>query len=57
MMQPMRYPSFAASEGLKDEAVAALRDALRCGDLPYGFYPQLLATGHNPTRAATNAAP
>jgi TolB-like protein/tetratricopeptide (TPR) repeat protein len=41
MMAPMRYPSLAANEGLKEEAVAALRNALRCGDLPYGFWPQL----------------
>ena len=37
----MRYASLAANEGLKDEAVDALRGAMRCGDLPYGFRPQL----------------
>ena len=41
MMAPMRYASLAANEGLKEEAVAALRNAMRCGDLPYGFWPQL----------------
>jgi len=41
MLAPMRYASLAASEGLKEEAVGALQDALRCGDLPYGFEPQL----------------
>jgi TolB-like protein/Tfp pilus assembly protein PilF len=37
----MRYAGVAANEGLKDEAVDALRGAMRCGDLPYGFRPQL----------------
>ncbi len=37
----MRYASLAANEGLKDEAVDALQGALRCGDLPPGFQPQL----------------
>jgi TolB-like protein len=36
-----QYASVAANEGLKDEAVAALRTALSCGDLPWGFLPQL----------------
>ncbi|MFO1393080.1 MAG: hypothetical protein U1F09_04860 [Steroidobacteraceae bacterium] len=37
----MRLAAVAAGEGLNDEAVAALRDALRCGDLPFGFEPAL----------------
>ena len=37
----MRYASLAANEGLKDEAVAALEGAMRCGDLPPAFQPQL----------------
>ena len=37
----MRYAGVAANEGLKDEAVDALRGAMRCADLPYGFRPQL----------------
>jgi TolB-like protein len=37
----MRHASLAANEGLKDEAVDALRGALRCGELPPGFLPQL----------------
>ena len=37
----MRYASLAANEGLKDEAVDALKGALRCGDLPPTFQPQL----------------
>ena len=35
------YASLAASEGLKDEAVSALEVAMRCGELPYAFQPQL----------------
>jgi hypothetical protein len=35
------YASLAAHEGLKDEAVDALRGALRCGDLPWAFEPGL----------------
>ena len=35
------YASLAANEGLKDEAVRALRLAMKCGDLPFGFWPQL----------------
>ena len=38
---PCAYASLAANEGLKDEAVAALQLAMRCGDLPFGFWPQL----------------
>ncbi|HQR49633.1 MAG TPA: hypothetical protein PL152_09860, partial [Steroidobacteraceae bacterium] len=37
----MRLAALAAGEGLKDEAVAALSDAMRCGDLPFGFEPEL----------------
>jgi hypothetical protein len=37
----LRFAALAAGEGLNDEAVAALRDALRCGDLPFGFEPEL----------------
>jgi adenylate cyclase len=37
----MRYASLAANEDLKEEAVDALQGALRCGDLPPGFQPQL----------------
>jgi len=37
----MRHASLAASEGLKDEAVDALRGAHRCGELPPSFLPQL----------------
>jgi hypothetical protein len=37
----MRYASLAANEGLKDEAVGALKGAMRCGDLPPAFQPQL----------------
>jgi len=37
----MRYASLAASEGLEEEAVTALGGAMRCGDLPPGFLPQL----------------
>jgi TolB-like protein len=37
----MRHASLAANEGLKDEAVAALRGAHRCGDLPPSFVPAL----------------
>ncbi|MCM2310899.1 MAG: hypothetical protein NDI84_05795, partial [Steroidobacteraceae bacterium] len=37
----MRHASLAANEGLKDEAVDALRGALRCGELPPSFLPQL----------------
>ncbi|MFO1393081.1 MAG: tetratricopeptide repeat protein [Steroidobacteraceae bacterium] len=37
----MRYAGIAANEGLKSEAVDALRNAMRCSDLPFGFRPQL----------------
>jgi TolB-like protein len=37
----MRHASLAANEGLKDEAVDALAGAMRCGDLPPMFLPQL----------------
>lgn len=37
----VRLASLAANEGLKDEAVAALQDAMRCGELPAAFQPQL----------------
>jgi TolB-like protein len=37
----MRYASLAANEGLKDEAVDALSGAMRCGELPPVFLPQL----------------
>ena len=37
----MRHASLAANEGLKDEAVEALKGAMRCGDLPPTFQPQL----------------
>jgi hypothetical protein len=37
----VRYASLAANEGLQAEAVRALRAAMRCADLPYGFWPQL----------------
>ena len=37
----MRYASLAANERLKDEAVVALRGAMRCGELPPVFLPQL----------------
>jgi serine/threonine-protein kinase len=33
--------SLAANEGLREEAMAALQDAMRCGELPYAFQPQL----------------
>jgi serine/threonine-protein kinase len=35
------YASLAANEGKKEEAVRALELAMRCGDLPFGFWPQL----------------
>ena len=38
---PVAYASLAANEGLKQEAVRALELAMRCGDLPFGFWPQL----------------
>jgi adenylate cyclase len=41
MQAPMRYASLAANEGLKEEAVRALQAAMRCAELPYGFFPQL----------------
>ena len=41
MQAPMRYASLAANEGLKEEAVRALQAAMRCGDMPFGFWPQL----------------
>jgi hypothetical protein len=37
----MRHASLAADQGLKDEAVAALQGAMRCGYLPPAFQPQL----------------
>ncbi|HQR48421.1 MAG TPA: tetratricopeptide repeat protein, partial [Steroidobacteraceae bacterium] len=37
----MRYAGIAANEGLKSEAVDALRNAMRCSDLPFGFRPEL----------------
>jgi TolB-like protein len=37
----MRHASLAANEGLKEEAVDALGGAMRCGDLPPVFLPQL----------------
>jgi hypothetical protein len=41
MLSPTWYAGLAANEGLKDEAVAALTLAMRCGDMPFGFWPQL----------------
>lgn len=38
---PVAYASLAANEGSKEEAVRVLELALRCGDLPFGFWPQL----------------
>jgi hypothetical protein len=38
---PTRQASLAAHEGLKQEAVAALSLAMHCGDLPFGFWPEL----------------
>jgi len=35
------YAGLAANEGLRDEAVEALQVAMRCGELPYAFQPQL----------------
>ena len=37
----VRLASLAANEGLKDEAVDALQGAMRCGELPAAFQPQL----------------
>jgi TolB-like protein len=37
----IEYASIAANEGLRDEAVAVLRAAMNCGDLPYAFQPRL----------------
>ena len=37
----MRHASLAANEGLREEAVDALRGAMRCGELPPMFLPQL----------------
>jgi hypothetical protein len=37
----MRFAALAANEGLKVEAVTALKDAMRCGDLPFSFQPEL----------------
>jgi hypothetical protein len=37
----MRYASLAASEGLRNEAVDALGGAMRCGELPPAFLPDL----------------
>lgn len=39
--ETMRFAAIAANEGLKGEAVAALKEALRCGDLPFSFQPEL----------------
>jgi TolB-like protein len=41
MDEPLRYAALAANEGHKDEAVQALQTAMHCGDLPFGFWPQL----------------
>ena len=41
MSAPMRYAALAANEGHKDEVVQAMQTAMRCGDLPFGFWPQL----------------
>jgi hypothetical protein len=38
---PVAYAGLAANEGLKSEAVRALRLAMLCGDLPFGFWPHL----------------
>ncbi len=38
---PVRAAAIFAGEGLKDEAVQALRRALECADLPFGFWPRL----------------
>jgi TolB-like protein/tetratricopeptide (TPR) repeat protein len=37
----LRYASLAANEGLRDEAVDAIGGAMRCGELPPSFQPQL----------------
>ena len=37
----LQHASLAAEQGLRDEAVEALRGALRCGDLPGAFEPSL----------------
>ena len=37
----MRFASLAANEGQRAEAADALKGAMSCGDLPYGFQPQL----------------
>ena len=37
----MRFASLAANEGQRAEATDALKGAMSCGDLPYGFQPQL----------------
>jgi TolB-like protein len=51
----MRHASLAANEGLREEAVDALRGAQRCGELPPGFMPQLpwfrTLDGHAPYEA------
>jgi hypothetical protein len=51
----MRHASLAANEGLKDEAVDALAGAMRCGELPPAFLPQLpwfrQLDGHPPYEA------
>jgi TolB-like protein len=39
--ETMRLSALAANEGLKDEAVDALKEAMRCGDLPFSFQPEL----------------
>jgi tetratricopeptide (TPR) repeat protein len=41
MSEPLRYAALAASEGRREAAVEALQTAMRCGDLPFGFFPQL----------------
>jgi hypothetical protein len=41
LQSPTWYASLAANEGLKAEAVAALKHAMHCGDMPFGFWPQL----------------
>jgi tetratricopeptide (TPR) repeat protein len=35
------YASLAANEGRKEEAVRVLQLAMSCGDVPFGFWPQL----------------
>jgi adenylate cyclase len=38
--QRMLHAALAANEGLKDEAVEVLREAMNCGDVPYAFRPE-----------------